>query len=84
MAWLNISGLILTIIGTIFLSFGLIINKKTALHLGMAKWGGTKEEDNLKLPQVQNLIKQSRNTVIGLSLLFIGFILQTIANWPIQ
>ena len=80
--WINVFGLFLNIVGTIFLSFGLIINKEKALQLGMAKYGSSIKSENLKLPKVKELLKQSRSTAIGLSLIFVGFILQLIVSWP--
>jgi hypothetical protein len=80
--WLNIIGLFLDILGAIALSYSLIINRKQAIKLGVPKYAGETDEENLKLPFVKELLKQSRNAKIGLILLIIGFILQIIANWP--
>lgn len=80
--WLNIIGLSLDIIGAIILSYGLIVNKKTAIKLGVSKWGGNSDEENLKQSKVKDILKQSRNAVIGLLILVLGFTLQIVANWP--
>jgi len=80
--WLNIIGLISGIVGAGILSYGLIINKKNAIELGVSKWAGSTDEENLKLPQVKDRLNQSKNAIIGLIFLSIGFILQIIANWP--
>ena len=80
--WLNVIGLGLDIIGAIILSYGLIIRRKSAIELGVSKWGGNTDEENLKQPKVKDILKQSRNAVIGLVILVLGFILQIIANWP--
>ena len=80
--WLNIIGLGLDIVGAIILSYGLIMCKKTAIELGVSKWGGNTDEENLKQPKVKDILKQSRNAVIGLVILVLGFVLQIIANWP--
>jgi len=45
---------------------------------------GDTDEKNLKLPAVQDRIKQSRNAIIGLSLLAVGFLLQLCGNLPKQ
>jgi hypothetical protein len=78
--WFNISGLILDIIGAMILAHGLIIDQKFAIDLGTSKWSGETTEENLKLPQVKDRLKQSKNTVIGLIFFIIGFIFQIIAN----
>ena len=79
--WLNIIGLFLDLIGAGILAYVLIISKKSAIELGVSRWGGT-DEENLKLPKVKDRLKQSRNAVIGLIFLSTGFILQIVANWP--
>lgn len=80
--WLNIIGLGLDIVGVIFLSYSLIINKKNAIELGVSRWSGNTDEKKLKLPKVKDRLKQSKNAFIGLVFLVSGFILQIIANWP--
>lgn len=80
--WLNIIGLFSDIIGALFLSYGLLISKKSAIRLGVSRLCSKDEKENLKLPQVKDRLKQSRNAIIGLSFLTIGFLLQMIANWP--
>ncbi len=80
--WLNIIGLVSDIIGAGILSYGLIISKKSAIELGVSKWAGSTDEENLKLPQAKDRMNQSRNAIIGLIFLASGFILQIVANWP--
>lgn len=76
---LNTLGLILNLFGSAFLCFGLIINKKRAIEISVSRFSGN-HDDNFKLPQVQDRLKQSKNAIIGFVLLFIGSILQIIAN----
>lgn len=80
--WLNIVGLVFGIVGSTMLSYGLFINKKDAIELGVSRFCGDSEEENLKLPQIQDRLKQSRNAKWGLFFLMISFILQIAANWP--
>lgn len=80
--WLNIIGIFLDLIGASILAYGLIISKKSAIELGVSRWGGDTDEENLKLPKVRDRLKQSKNAVIGLIFLATGFILQIVANWP--
>lgn len=74
--YLQIIGLIFDITGAIFLAYGLIISKREAMNLGLSKFGGETDEQNLKLPQVQDRIKQSRNAIFGLIFLVLGFSFQ--------
>lgn len=64
--WLNIVGLVFGIVGSTMLSYGLFINKKDAIELGVSRFCGDSEEENLKLPQIQDRLKQSRNAKWGL------------------
>lgn len=77
---LNVIGLLSDIIGAIILSYGLIISKKEAIKLGVSRISGNTDEDNLELPQVKDRLKQSKNALMGLIFLIIGFILQIVAN----
>ncbi len=80
--WVNLIGLILNILGSIVLCYGLVISKKNAIELGVSRFSADKDDENLKLPQVKDRLKQSRKAIIGMLLLILGFILQVIANWP--
>jgi len=80
--WINVIGLAFDILGAIFLSSGLIISKKDAIELGASRINGDTDEQNLDLPQVKDRLTQSRNSLIGLILLLLGFTLQIISNWP--
>jgi hypothetical protein len=73
---------VLDIAGAVILSYGLIISRADALRLGVGRWAGDTDEENVTLPQVQDRLKQSRNARIGLVLLSAGFLLQFIGNWP--
>jgi hypothetical protein len=82
MRWVNVLGLFFDLVGATFLAWDLFIKKKDAIKLGVTRWAGDSDEENLKLPAVQDRIRQSSNARIGFALLVIGFLLQLVANWP--
>jgi hypothetical protein len=82
MRWFNVVGLFFDLVGATVLAWGLLITKKDALKLGVPRYAGDTDEENLKLPAVQDRIKQSLIAKIGLALLVIGFLLQIVGNWP--
>ena len=82
MKWFTSLGLVLDIIGASFLAYGLVISKKKAIELGLAYLASDKDEENLKIPTVADRIKQSKNAIIGLLFLVVGFIFQIIGSWP--
>lgn len=81
-SWTGMSGLFLDFLGALILSYGLIIKKEDAIKLGVDRYCGETEEENLKLPKVQDRLKQSKSAKIGLVFLTFGFILQVIGGWP--
>jgi hypothetical protein len=78
--WIILIGLIFNLAGAIFLAYGLIISKEKAIEISVSRVSGMKNEENLKLPQVKDRLKQSRNVKIGLILLIFGFFFQLIGN----
>lgn len=90
--WVNVVGLAFDIAGAFVLAYGLMISRRKAVELGRSSWPGlgapheppTQENlaMNLRLPPVQDRLAQSRNAIIGFGLLFIGFALQIVGNWP--
>jgi len=80
--WFTIIGLACDLIGAFVLASGLFISQKGAIELGVSRWGGVTGEENLQLPQVRDRLKQSRNAIIGVVLLIIGFSLQIVGSWP--
>lgn len=59
MKFINIIGLIFTSLGSLSLARGLFISRKQALNLGVGRWSGSTDEENFKLPQVQDRLIQS-------------------------
>jgi len=78
--FLNTVGLIFSFLGSLALARGFFISKKEAIKLGVSRWSGETNEENLKLPQVQDRLKQKRWGIIGAVLLFIGLIFQLLAQ----
>lgn len=76
----SIIGLTFDLAGAVLRAWGLFVSKKKALELGVSYWCGDTDEENLKLPPVQNLLRQSCNAKIGVLLLAVGFLLQIIGN----
>jgi hypothetical protein len=82
MAWVNVVGLGFDIVGAAVLSLGLVLSKAKAIELGVWRLSGDTDEENLRLPAVQDRLRQSRNAEIGLAFLVLGFGLQIVAAWP--
>lgn len=68
------------IAGAAVLATGLFISKERAIELGVGRWAGDTDDENVKLPAVRDRLNQSRRAVIGLSLLALGFGLQAIGT----
>lgn len=69
-------GLLLTLIGAWIAARGVIIDDATAIKLGVGHWGGSTDQENIKLPRVQNLITSSKSARRGLALIALGTGLQ--------
>lgn len=76
--YLNVAGLTLSFLGSVAFAKGLFISQKEALRLGVSRWSSDSDEENLKLPQVQDRLAQRKWGIIGGALLLIGFLLQLI------
>jgi hypothetical protein len=73
--------LIADVVGAGFLAWGLFVSRETATKLGSSYYSSAVPEENLQLPPVQDRLRQSRNAMIGLPLLVIGFCLQALGTW---
>jgi hypothetical protein len=80
MNWLNILGLLFGFIGTVILTMTQFMDKKQAIKLGLPYWAGNTDEENEKIPQVQQLLKQSRYAKIGFLFIALAFLLQLLAE----
>lgn len=74
--YINIIGLVLNFLGSLAFARGLFISQKEALVLGVSRFASSNDEENLKLPQVQDRLTQRKWGVIGALLVTIGFVLQ--------
>lgn len=73
---LNLTPSILNFIGTIIIAWGLLISKERALELGVARWCGETDEENIKLPAVNDRLKQRKYALIGLGFLLAGLLFE--------
>lgn len=67
-----------SLIGGLAFGIGLFISKKQAVELGVSRWSGTTDEENLKLPAVKDRLNQKRYGIIGAFFSILGFIFQVI------
>jgi len=77
---LNIFGIIFSFLGSVSLAGGLFITKKEAIELGVSRFSGNIDKENLKLPAVKDRLKQRKYGIIGAILLFIGLVLQLLGR----
>ncbi len=78
--YLNTIGLVISFIGSIFFTLNLFMSKKEIIKLGVSRWASDKDEENVKLPQVQDRIKQRNFGIIGMILISVGFLLQLMSQ----
>lgn len=78
--FIDILGLIFALMGVSALAFGLIVSRKRALQVGVSRISEESDEQNIKLPHVQDEIRESRFAMLGLILLAVGFLLQIIGT----
>jgi len=79
--WLTEVGITCNFLGAVFIAYGLMISKDQAIKLSVSRVSGNYEE-NLKLPQVKDRLKQSWNAKMGVAFLIIGLLLQLVGSWP--
>ncbi len=72
----GIVGLVLTFLGSLAFAKGLFISKKEAIRIGVSRYSSSKDEENLKLPQVQDRLTQRKWGIIGALFITVGFVLQ--------
>ena len=80
--WLDIIGLMIAMSGAVVLACALIISRKQALSVGVARVADDNDESNVNLPHVRNKQRESRFALVGMVLLIFGFLLQIAGNWP--
>jgi len=74
-------GILADIAGAVVLAVGLFVSEKKAVELSTARYAGSDFQENLKHPQVQGRLRQSRLAVIGLGFLIAGFLTQLVGTW---
>ena len=75
--WLNFAGLALNFVGAVVLAYGALTSHRRAEEISASYFGGNKvAADDRKMPKI------SRNSVVGICLLALGFLLQMPANLP--
>lgn len=72
----NIIGLVFSFIGSLYFARGLFISNKEALRLGVSRWSGDNDEENLRLPQVKDRLNQRNWAIAGGVISIGGFVLQ--------
>lgn len=77
---INMSGMFLSFVGAFIITLNLIIPKGEAIRLGVSRWGGETEEENLGLPRVRALQRQAKSALWALSSIATGFLLQLLAE----
>ena len=70
---IDVLAVVCQLIGTAILAYGLIISKNQAIELGVTRAAYDDHNENVKLPQVADRIKQSKNAIIGLSFSTVGY-----------
>ena len=78
MAWLGVLGLSCGLAGAVVLAYGLVVRKERAIQLATPRYA---ESVDATMPAVADRLRQSRHTITGLALLFVGFLLQLLAAW---
>lgn len=79
--WLDILGLLIALSGAIVLACALVISRKQALCVGVARVAADDDELNVNLPHVRRKQRESRFALIAIVLLVVGFLLQIVASW---
>jgi hypothetical protein len=69
-------GLMITGFGAWITARAVILKQADAVHIGVPRWAGETDEENLQMPMVQNLLASSRGAQWGLLLIAGGTALQ--------
>jgi len=71
-------GLLLTLVGAVVTAWAVILRPADAIRIGVPRWAGDNDEENLKLPLVQNLLASSRWAKRGLICISGGTVFQMV------
>jgi hypothetical protein len=78
--WFIVVGLAFDVAGAWVLARGLFISEEQAVELTATRFAGETLEENLRHPQAQDRLKQSRAAKWGMGLLIVGFVLQVVGG----
>jgi hypothetical protein len=81
-AWFTVIGVLAAFLGAAALAWGLVISKQQAIELGSPWLASDDEGEAVRVPPVQDRLRQSRNAKIGLLLILLGTSLQLVGAWP--
>lgn len=74
--FLEIVGIILNFFGALAFARGFFISRDEAIRLGVSRYGSSKQEENLKLPAVQDRLNQRKWGIIGSVLVLVATCIQ--------
>jgi hypothetical protein len=74
----SIISILVVLFGGYYLARGLWISNKKAIDLGVCRFAGDTDEENLQLPEIQERIRLRRDSKIGFTLLACGSVAQII------
>lgn len=70
---------VFSLLGGLAFARGLFTPNKKAIELGVSRWAGETDEENLKLPTVKDQIDQRKYGIIGAIFSSLAFALQIVA-----
>lgn len=76
---ITIISIIFNFLGSLSFARGLFITKKQAIKLGVSRFCGETDEENLKLPAVADRLNQRRWGIIGMIFISFGLIFELIS-----
>lgn len=71
-------GLAITLAGAWITARAVILKEADAIKIGVPRWAGETNEENLQMPMVQNLLASSRGARRGLLFIAFGTALQIV------
>lgn len=75
-------GLALQLIGAAVVARAAYVTPRQAIDLGVTRFAGSNDTENLQLPTVRNLVRQSRAAIVGLLFVIVGTGCQLFGAWP--
>lgn len=73
-------GLLLAAVGAVHASRGSILTEEEAVEIGVSRLSGQTHAENLELPAVQALLRQSKATKVGVIWIVLGTGFQVLAT----